>query len=178
MAVWSEKHSLFDILQDNTTINDLEGLGEYASKLLEPESPYNQIIYGPLDTSLNPFRKPIFWWNISDEVCKDIYSHKVNIITIFNPAKLLCLLKEIGFNVTNFGHPKNMQLEKKSDGKVLRFESIELYFDLVAHSLMRTESVLATFKQVIDACESGDIAINSKVSMHVHQNLFEQEANK
>ena len=90
-AVWSKHNSLFDVLFSDEHIDAPEELSSYALKLMEPQSPYNEAIISKIDTRMFFSRMPILWWEISDELCRDIYFKRVLTSTVFNPAKILRL---------------------------------------------------------------------------------------
>ena len=171
-AAWSKHNSLFDILFDDEHIDAPEGLSTYALELMKPESPYNEAIIGEIDTQMFFPRMPILWWKISDELCRDIYFKRVSISTVFNPAKLLKLFTDKGFRVVSIGKTQDIKLEKVTDGKRMEFGSLQMYMDLIHHSMMRTEAVFAIAKRVIDEFESGKIPSGTKIDMHIHLNNF------
>jgi len=171
-AAWSKRNSLFDILFDDEHIDAPEGLLDYALQLMKPESPYNEVIIGEIDTQMFFPRMPVLWWKISDELCRDIYFKRVVISSVFNPAKLLQLFVNNGFRVVNIGKIQDIKLQKITDGKRMEFGSLQMYMDLIHHSMMRTEAVFAIAKRVIDEFESGKIPPGTKVDMHIHLNNF------
>ena len=139
---------------------------------MNPESPYNEAIISEIDTRMFFQRMPILWWRISDELCRDIYFKRVLISTVFNPAKLLKLFTDKGFRVVSIGKTQDIKLEKVTDGKRMDFGSLQMYMDLIHHSMMRTEAVFAIAKRVIDEFESGKIPLGTKVDMHIHLDNF------
>lgn len=173
-ATWSNRNSLFDILFEDEHIDGPEGLSNYALELMKPESPYNEAIISEIDTRMFFSRMPILWWKISDKLCRDIYFKRVAILTVFNPAKLLRFFTDKGFQVVSFGKTQDIKLEKIANGKRMEFGSLQMYMDLIHHSMMRTEAVFAIAKRVIDDFESGKIPLGTKVDMHIHLNNFGQ----
>ena len=171
-AAWSKRNSLFDILFDDEHIDAPEELSNYALELMKPESPYNEVIIGEIDTQMFFPRMPVLWWKISDELCRDIYFKRVVISSVFNPAKLLQLFVNNGFRVVDIGKIQDIKLQKITDGKRMEFGSLQMYMDLIHHSMMRTEAVFAIAKRVIDEFESGKIPPGTKVDMHIHLNNF------
>ena len=173
-AAWSKHFSLLDVLIDDEHIDAPDGLSTYALELMKPESPYNEAIISEIDTRMFFPRMPILWWRIRDELCRDIYFKRVSISTVFNPAKLLKLFTDKGFQVVSIGKTQDIKLEKVTDGKRMEFGSLQAYMDLIHHSMMRTEAVFAIAKRVIDEFESGKIPLGTKVDMHIHLNNFGQ----
>ena len=171
-ATWRKHASLYDVLFNDDHVDVPEGLSNFALELMKPESPYNEAIISEIDTRMFFPRMPIFWWKISDELCRDIYFKRVSISTAFNPAKLLRLFTDKGFQVVSIGKPPNIKLEKTADGKRMEFGSLQMYMDLIHHSLMRTDAVFAIAQRVIDDFESGKIPLGTKIDMHIHLNSF------
>ena len=173
-ASWSIRNSLFDILFEDEHFDTPEGFSDYALELMKPESPYNEAIISEIDTRMFFPRMPILWWKISDELCRDIYFKRVAISTVFNPAKLLHNFTDNGFQVISIGKTHDIKLVKITDGKRMEFGSLQMYMDLINHSMMRTEAVFAIAKRVIDDFESGKIPLGTRIDMHIHLNNFGQ----
>ena len=173
-ATWSKYNSLFDTLFYEEHVDVPEGLSSYALELMKPESPYNEVIISEIDTQMFFPRMPIFWWKISDELCRDIYFKRVMISTFFNPAKLLRYFTDEGFQVVSLGKTEDIKLQKITDGKCMEFGSLQMYMDLIHHSMMRTEAVFSIAKKVIDDFESGKIPLGTKVDMRIRLNNFGQ----
>lgn len=173
-AGWSKHFSLIDVLSNDEHIDAPDGLSTYALELMKPESPYNAAIISEIDTRMFFPRMPILWWRISDELCRDIYFKRVSISTVFNPAKLLKLFIDKGFQVVSIGKTQDIKLEKVAGGKRMEFGTLQMYMDLIHHSMMRTEAVFAIAQKVIDEFESGKIPLGTKVDMHIHLNNFGQ----
>lgn len=173
-ATWSKHNSLFEILFDDEHIDAPKELTNYASELMKPESPYNEAIISEIDTRMFLQRIPILWWKIRDELCRDIYFKQVSVSTVFNPAKLLRFFIDKGFQVVRIGKTQDIKLEKVADGKRMEFGSLQMYMDLIHHSMMRTEAVFAIAKRVFDDFESGKIPLGTKIEMHIHLNNFGQ----
>ena len=77
-----------------------------------------------------------------------------------------------GFRVVDIGKIQDIKLQKITDGKRMEFGSLQMYMDLIHHSMMRTEAVFAIAKRVIDEFESGKIPPGTKVDMHIQLNNF------
>jgi hypothetical protein len=60
----------------------------------------------------------------------------------------------------------------------MEFGSLQMYMDLINHSMMRTEAVFAIAKRVIDDFESGKIPLGTRIDMHIHLNNFGQMPEK
>lgn len=173
-ATWSAHKSLCDIMLADEHVAAPKELSTYALELMKPESPYNEAIISKIDTRMFCPRMPILWWKIDDKLCRDIYFKRVVISTVFNPAKLLRLFADQGFQVISLGKTQDIKLEKIADGKRMEFGSLQMYMDLIQQSMMRTEVVFNVAKRVIDDFESGKIPLGTKVDMHIHLNNFGQ----
>ncbi len=171
-ADWREGESLFDFLVCNKQNSLNEDFTKYVTKLKAINSPYNQFIVSEIDTKMFSHRIPVFWWKINDELCKKIYFKKVLILTIYNPAQIIQLFLDEGFEVTNFDKIEDIKLEKISNDKRIEVGSIQMYTDLINHNLMKTESVFSTVKIVMNEFENGKIPTDTKISVRINQNNF------
>lgn len=168
IATWSRQLSLFDVLYVKETVELPSGLTETVQKIMKTDSPHNEAVISYIDTQMNHLRFPIFWWNIGDNICKDIYFKQVVIATVFNPAKLLRHFVDAGFRVNSMGRLNEVALEKQLDGRKMHFEHFESICDLVKHSLMKTENVFALVQEIIHAGENDEISVNTRMNMHIH----------
>jgi len=174
VGAWSKYTNLFDILYYNETVKVPETLNEYASQIMEPPNPYNEIILSEVDLQMHIQRIPILWWNIKDEICRELYFKKVIISTIFNPAKLIQLFIDEGFTVISMGRSQDIKLEKCKDDKRIEFGSLQAYCDLINQGLMKTTAVFDIAKKIVDACELGMFSTGTKIEMHIRQNIFDE----
>ena len=172
-AVWSSYSSMFDNLSCVETVDNPEaivGLRERVLEITKPDLLYNELIVSKIDTKMISSRKPVFWWPINDVICKNMYFQSVFIGSVFNPAKLVKMFLDEGFSVLNYGKTADIVFEKVENGKRMRFASLQMYFDLINHSLMKTESAFEFAKQFIDTVKSGDIPLGTRVDLHIHLN--------
>lgn len=172
-AQWSKYSSLFDILSNSESAYTPPGLSDAALDLTKPESPYNSATISELTTHLYHPRMPILWWKIDDGKCKDIYFKKISISTVFNPAKLIQHFLDEGFCVSSFGQVQDIKLVRDKDGKHIEFGQIQMFCDLISHSLMTTEAAFSMIQGIITNFEAGAIQPGTKVDMHIHLNNFE-----
>lgn len=151
VAVWSQDTSLFDVLIESEMVDSLpesfalDAVGEQAKSLIDPTIPHNMFFLGPMDTRVNILSIPIMWWKIDESLCRDIYFHRVHVMTIFNPAKLLNYYIQDGFTVSTadrldkFVVNKTVSIDGNNvDVSLGHFNSI-CY--LISNSLMKTKDV-------------------------------------
>lgn len=174
IGAWSQYVNLFDILYSDETVKAPESLNEYATQMMEPPSPYNEAIVSEIDLQMHFPRVPILWWNIEDNICRDLYFKKLIISTAFNPAKLIQLFVDEGFTVVSMGRSQDIKLERDKDGKHIEFGSLQAYCDLINQSLMKKEAVFDIAKRIIDDCEAGKFPSGTKIEMHIRQNIFDE----
>lgn len=63
------------------------------------DSPYNNIRMEQIGKEYKPYRKPIIWWNISDDIILDILFDKRAIFSVVNFATYYERLTEMGFQI-------------------------------------------------------------------------------
>jgi len=174
-AFWSAQENLFNVLyvQENPDIP--RELTEGTRRLVEIENPHNSAVIGEIDTRMFYSRIPILWWPIGDDICKNIYFRRVSVSTVFNPAKLIQRFVDEGFTVVGSGDIQKIKFEKAYGNRRLQFQNFGSLCDLISHSLMKTEDVFLSSKEIICACERGDIPVNSKVDMHIQLHNFGEQ---
>jgi len=173
LASWRKEKSLFDVLYVQETDYEIpQNLKKAALLLTEPPSQYNEFIIGKLNTQISLLSIPILWWEINDVVCKDLYFLKIDIATIFNPAKLLQFYIDDGFSVSNPGKLKDFEICKEIDGYRIGIGHFESICYLITNSLMKTRDVYAFSRKVIDSIEKGQFTAKSRIDMQIHLNNF------
>ena len=172
-ATWSQQESLFEVLSENKSIDNLpDDFAEKAKSLMDPPSPYNEVIISELTTQMDILRIPVLWWHIDDDICRDMYFKRVNITTLFNPAKLLQCFINHGFTVSELGRLDKIELFKTENKHRISIGHFESLCDLIKQSLMRTEDVFAFSNTVASAIENGMYQSGTRIDMHVHLNSF------
>lgn len=169
-GIWSKHSRLFDVLCYDEDIDIPIAFADYAAKIIKPDTSYNEVLMSEIDTTMLSTRIPIVWWNINDKLCKDIYFKKVLITTHFNPATIIQRFIEDGFQVVQMGSAKEIKLEKYIEDKRMEFGSLELFFDLICHSLMETQSALSMAENFFGKIEAGVFPLGTKVEMHFRLN--------
>lgn len=172
-AVWCKKTKLCDILMEQEEVEQLEEtLEEKVKEIVLPNNPYNEIVLGEIVTQMSILRIPILWWDIKDDICRDIYFKKVCITSIFNPAKMLDLFVKEGFEIENFGNLSEIKIGKKSGQMHIGFEHFDSICDLVNHSLMKTEDAFSFLQKAKETFQDKELLPNSKMEMHIHLDNF------
>lgn len=176
-AAWSKYISLYDLLtsEENCTEFPEEDFQHKAKSLMEPESPHNMVFIGELNTTVSRLSIPILWWDIDENICRDIYFRKVKITTIFNPAKLLQFFIDDGFLVTGSNSLKKFEIHKDVGNHRIGIGHFESTCYLITNNFMKTEDVYSTSKIVTDAMEKGEFQPGSRVDMHIRLNNFPKD---
>lgn len=174
LATWSKYKTLYKVLTEK---EDFPGLPagkftEVAESMIVSELPYNQFNIGRLTTAVTVLSIPILWWDIDEQICKDIYFRRVEITTIFNPAKLLNCFVEDGFSITELGELNKIKLEKRIGDKRISFGNFSSVCFLITNSLMKTHDAYLSVKHVLDETEKGKFPLGSRIDMHIHLDNF------
>lgn len=152
-----------------------ESIRDAAMKMVLPNNEYNQFILGPIDTSMTVSRIPVFWWHIDKQICSDIYFNRVRIEAVFNPAKLIQYYCARGFSIkqsTKASGRREFTLFLHNGSKCLELHHFDRYFDLIAHSLLKTTSVTSMIDSVISDIQSQQYGSTTKVDMHIRLSNF------
>ena len=174
LGTWSQYDSLYDILLGEEDFTGcLEGeFQEKVKSLMKPESPYNMLFVGGLNTTVSRLSIPILWWGIDEKMCRDIYFGKLKITTIFNPAKLIQCFIDDGFNVTFDKKLEKFDIYKDIDDCRMGVGHFESICYLVTNSFMKTNDVYLLSKQVNTLFENGEIQPGTKIDMHIRLSNF------
>lgn len=144
LAQWREEDSLFNRLYNEeikATVPD--SFSAEAQSLLSPNNEINCLCVGIINTDMCQFSIPILWWNIDDEICRDIYLKKVLIYTIYNPGNLLQLFINDGYKIEFEDKSQKYKIQKITGSKMYSVGNIESMFYFITNCLMRTEDVYA-----------------------------------
>lgn len=173
VAGWSKYESLFDVLLGTEEEIKLpEDFKDKALALTVPPSPYDMFIIGKFVNKLSRMSIPILWWDINDDICKNIYFYKTVISTVFNPAKLLQYYLNDGFEITQTGKLQDFKIQKIINNHRIEIGNFHSLCYLITNSLMKTEDVYTTSQTVTRSIEAGQIKPNSKINMQIHLNNF------
>ena len=176
IATWSKYQTMYDVLTiEESPELPKDALIESVETMLFPESPYNQVHIGRLNTELNLLTIPILWWDINDRICRDIYFLRIGINTIFNPSKLLNYFTKDGFSVEISKDLNKIKIRKKIGANRISFENFESLCYLITNSFMTSHDAYSLAKPIWDKMEKGAFPINSKIEMHIDLNNFGME---
>lgn len=171
---WNKYDNLFDILYDSgkdTTFPS--GLTNEIDKIIVKDSVNNNVIVNVLDTNMDIMQIPIFWWDIEDETCKNLYFKKISIVNGYNISNLIQKFLNIGFAIKGqIKSQKEIVLEKASGNKMMQFQNFDSLCRLATHNLMRTDAVFTCAHEFFKKIESGEIPVNSKVELCIHLHNF------
>lgn len=168
LATKSKHNGLFDVLNEKDDGMLPRSLRSIAEQMVLPNSIYNRMIIGTITTDMSFSRKPILWWGIDDNACRDLYFGKLQITTAFNPAQIIQHYVDKGYSLVDTADIRHIKLRKVSGDYKTEFGNFELIFDLISHSLLTTEYVIETYDQVMSDIESGKFSPNAKIDMITH----------
>ena len=167
-GIWRKANSLFERMESSENFDQSANIvSERVKNLIRPTSKYNKFIIAELDQNTTHMRIPLFWWDIDDDLCRNLYFHKCFITTVYNPAAMIQQFIDKGFTVESEPGAKETKLVKVLGKKVLRFGHFEALCDLVSHSLMKTEEAFQFAEEVYTQVENGLISPNTKVNMDI-----------
>ncbi len=171
---WNYKNSLFEVLyEDYDPVQNMDKkLEENITKIIRPDSQFNQVIVGQISTAMNCFRIPVFWWKINDVVCRNLYFRRMAVMSVFNPANLVNYFTTQGFEVKHLEGNKKATLEKKLGDMVIELGHVESIYELISQSLMRTEAVFALYQNVLDTIDNGEVAPDTSIELNIHLRNF------
>lgn len=168
LATRSKCNGLFEVLNEKDDGMLPEGLRLTAEQMILPNNIYNRMIIGSITTDMSYSRKPILWWKIDDNACRDIYFNKLQISTVFNPAQMIQHYVDKGYSLVNSTDIRQLKLRKISGDYKTEFGNFELIFDLISHSLLKTEYVIEISDQIISDIDNGKFPPNSKIDLITH----------
>ena len=172
LGVHSSHKKLFHILVTEDEHFEIpEGYAACAKKLIHPNAEYNRIIMGQLDTTMHHSRIPVFWWEINDQVCEDIYFKRLHIATAYNPCNIIQHFVELGYSVAET--PNHcFSLINSDGGASLELCNFEMFFDLISHSLLKTQSVINIIDGAINELKTGKHGPNTRMDIDIQLHNF------
>lgn len=168
LATRAKSSRLFEVLNEIDDVVLPECLHSMAEQMILPNSAYNGLIIGAITTNMSYSRKPILWWEIHDDVCRDIYFGKLHISTVFNPAHMIQHYVDKGYSVVDSTDLRQIKLRKIVGNYKTEFGNFEMLFDLISHSLLKADYVIEISDQVISDAENGKFPPNAKIDMITH----------
>ena len=162
LATKSNYNGLFEVLnEEDGKLPD--GLLSMAEQMILPNNSYNGIIIGKITTAMAYSRKPILWWEILDNVCRDIYFGRLQISTVFNPAQMIQHYVDKGYSIVDSTDMHRIKLRKVASNYQTEFGNFEQIFDLISHSLLKTKHVIEMYDQAMSDIENGKFSSNTKI---------------
>ena len=147
-------------------------LSEVATRMIVPNSEYNQFVISRIDTQMGHSRIPVFWWDIDDEICRRIYFHNIEIATAFNPAKLLQHFVDKGYYVVDPPNHRCVTLKREKDNIRSGIGNVEQFYSLVSHSLVNTQYIIETIEAVLNDAKDGKYGSNAKIDIDIQLHNF------
>jgi len=143
-----------------------------VDKTIIQSSEYNGFHISPINLIMSPSRIPIFWWNIKDEICEEIYFKKLRVFTIFNPAQFLQHFIDKGYLVELSKSLDKIKIVKINGNKKVELRNLGMLFDLITHGLMKTKHVVDMIDKFLDDSKNGMFPLNSGVDMIIQLHTF------
>ena len=172
LLLWGSKNlknSLYDRLSQDDEYSEIpKDFQAIASRMVVSDSKYNRFIIGSLNLDMRLSRIPIFWWDISDEICRDLYFHGLHISTVYNPAKIIQRYTDLGYTLSETQNLRGLTISKPLDGGQITLHEFDFFFDLISHSLIRTEYATEIIDQVLMDIEHGKYPLGTKIDMMIH----------
>lgn len=118
------------------------------TKRMIKESQYNSIRMEQIGKVYKPYREPIIWWNISDDIIMDILFDKIVIFSVVNFVTYYECLVEKGFKIQF--KEKEIVVGKKCGEYNVKLESFEMIEDLITHELYTQEDIAEMVSYIVE----------------------------
>ena len=115
-----------------------------------------------------PFRKPIIWWELEDNVIRGILFYKITVFTIYNVAHFYEKLISRGFTVQK---ENGYKITRKSGKGLVRLESPEMLLDLITHDFISNDEIVHFIEMGLKGAV-GAKKESVKMKLSLHQNPF------
>lgn len=117
-------------------------------KKMIKDSPYNNIRMEQIGKEYKPYRKPIIWWNISDDIILDILFNKRAIFFVVNFVTYYEYLTEKGFQIEL--KENEIFVGKKCEEYIAKLEGFEMIEDLITHELYTQEDITEMVSYIVE----------------------------
>lgn len=124
-----------------------EKIDNIVKKMIK-DSPYNNIRMEQIGKEYKPYRKPIIWWNISDDIILDILFDKRAIFSVVNFATYYERLTEMGFQIEF--KENEIVVGKKCGEYIAKLEGFEMIEDLITHELYTQEDIAEMVSYIVE----------------------------
>lgn len=145
VVVVEEKGDLPTILLTESYLMDSfkDDIAASVQEINIDDSEFNNIHICNIDTKMTPFRKPIIWWDLNEEIIYQIIFKKLNVSTITNAGYFYSSLFDRGFSVQKSNSSDGLYaITYATDSANMKLEQINLIIDLIFHDFFRTESIV------------------------------------
>lgn len=169
-SLWNVLTTEYEPVRDNE-----EEIVQMVQKTVIDNSEYNVIQYQQIDLDMLPFRKPILWWELHDDIIQGILFHKIAVLTIYNIGHFYEKLKAQGYTVEKCNNAQankiTFKVTKKLDRGILQLEAVQMLLDLIVHDFIPQDEIVNCIEmsvpQILGLGEN-----NVKMNFRLHQNLF------
>lgn len=119
---------------------------------------------GEAELSVGREALPIYWWDISRDVIKDLLFRNVIVATFFNPLPMWRDMRSRGFDII-YKHP-SVTAAKTVDNKRIELTRFEYFYRLVTHSLMTEKCAMGMIDTMMQAAEEKGLEGYTRIEMH------------
>lgn len=170
VAAVKEDGSLWHVLtsESQPENGNMEEFLQMVKETIIEGSNFNEIHYQTVDLSMLPFRKPIIWWELEDNVIRDILFHKMIVLTIYNVAHFYEKLVSYGFSVQK---ENGYKITRKSNEGLAELESPEMLLDLITHDFISNDEIIHFIEMGLQEAV-GAQKESVKMKLRLHQNPF------
>lgn len=137
------------------------------TKRMIKESQYNNIRMEQIRKEYKPYRKPIIWWEISDDIIMDILFDKIAIFSVVNFVTYYECLAEKGFKIQF--KEKEIDVGKKCGEYNIKLENFEMIEDLITHELYTQEDIVALISYIVENAHNrsdGESIVKVSIKRH------------
>lgn len=141
-------------------------LDNIVNKLIT-ESSYNNIRMEQIGKEYRPYRKPIIWWDINDDIIMDILFNKKVIFSIVNFAAYYDYLLERGFQIEF--KENEIVVGKKCGEYNIKLEGFEMIEDLITHELYVQEDIAEMVNYIAENAHNqsdGEAIVRVSIKRH------------
>lgn len=147
-------------IQDLYNLMDetMDGIKELDYKL------FSTILYNEKSINFHPGTMPLFWYKINSSNLKKIYFGEIILTSVYNPARFIQALMEIGFKYKT--ENKSLIIYKEMGTQNLRIENHMYFVDLISMYLMKEKTIVRMFEETINKIKSKKVK-NAKISLEI-----------
>jgi len=169
--------SLWEVLttECEAILDNQEEILQMVQKTIMDHSDYNMILYQQIDLDMQPFREPILWWELSDDIIHGILFHKIEVLTIYNVGHFYEKLNALGYTIEKHNSAQTekitYKITKKLGQGILQVEAVHMLLDLIVHDFIPQDEIVNCIEMSVgEVLKTGESQI--KMNFRLHQNLF------